>query len=174
VENWQVDTSTKEQHLRPDNDRVISATYNAADSGKGAGAMYDHPKQTLMVIEAKLSTAQYGFRMGRSCEDCILAATKSMERMKQASELAAVVALDIKGAFDHILWAHIIQQVVVYEVPEYMVAMYKSYLYERLVQYGTSERSIKRGCPQGSVVGPILWTIGYNFVLEEIYKRWTR
>ena len=79
--------------------------------------------RTKTVTEVKLSPTQYGFRKGRSCEDCIMAVTKNMEKMKKASELMSMVALDIKGAFDHILWDHIIQQLVVYGVPEYMVKL---------------------------------------------------
>lgn len=52
--------------------------------------------------------------------------------------------------------------------------MYSNYLSERTVVYGSATKSLERGCPQGSVVGPLLWNLGYNTVMEKIQARWTK
>ena len=60
------------------------------------------------AFEGRISENQYGFRKGRIFEDCILAASRWMSRMRSAGAVTAVVSLDIKGAFDHILWSWIL------------------------------------------------------------------
>jgi len=35
-------------------------------------------------------------------------------------------------------------------------------------------RKITKGCPQGSVVGPLLWIVGYNVVLKWLKSRWMK
>ena len=118
-----------------------------------------------------LCNSQYGFRKGRGCEECILASVKAMEKMRVSSKLVAVISLDIKGAFDHLLWSHILKELHRHNVPAYLLRMYQSYLSEKKVILGGSVKALERGCPQGSVVGPLLWNSGYNTVLEKLQKK---
>lgn len=130
--------------------------------------------QIDQLVENKISDSQYGFRKGRSCEDCILAATKWIKKMKHTDNITAVVSLDIKGAFDHVLWPWIVQELERLEVPQHLISMMTCYFKDRKVYLGENSIDIERGCPQGSVVGPLLWNISYNFVLENLHKRFTR
>lgn len=123
------------------------------------------------ITEGNISNNQYGFRRGRSCEDCILAATKSMDKMKSGIGETAVVSLDIKGAFDHTLWMWIIKELERMKVPEHLVNIIRDYFNGRKVFLGESSIKIERGCPQGSVVGPLLWNVSYNYILENLERR---
>lgn len=123
-------------------------------------------------VEKRLSNNQYGFRKGRSCEDCLLECNKRLERMKSSAKVVVAVSLDIKGAFDHMLYGHILDGLEKFEVPEYIRKIIRSYLYERTIEYGGITRALECGCPQGSVLGPMLWDIGYDSTLRMLEKRW--
>jgi len=98
--------------------------------------------------------------------------TKSIAKMRNANEFTAAISVDIKGAFDHLLWRHILGTLDKYQVPLYLRKLYSSYFRKRIVVYGDATCRITRGCPQGSIVGPMLWNIGYNVVLTWLRERW--
>ena len=83
--------------------------------------------------------------------------------------MAAIISLDIKGAFDHARWCHIIQAMRRRKVPEYIVRVIKSYFTGRWVEFEESRKKITRGCPQGSVLGPLLWNILFDDILTLFY-----
>lgn len=54
-----------------------------------------------------------------------------------------------------------------YEFPSYLTSMIDSYLQKRVVVSESAAVVLEQGCPQGSVLGPLLWNFSYNFVLEK-------
>ena len=60
------------------------------------------------------------------------------------------------------------------QVPDHLVKMMASYFDGRKVVLGDSSIWIERGCPRGSVVGPLLWNISFNYILENLKKKMTR
>ena len=38
--------------------------------------------------------------------------------------------------------------------------------------HGNVNKTIKRGCPQGSVLGPLLWNIQYDEIINRIQSRY--
>jgi hypothetical protein len=120
----------------------------------------------------QLSAKQYGFRAKRSCEDCIIAATRELQQMNTNAKITAAVALDISGAFDHVLWPYILKLLQALHVPEYLRYIIKSYFTHRKITYGQIMKILQRGTPQGSVIGPLLWNLSYNAVLARLASRW--
>lgn len=133
----------------------------------------------LPVIEEKgaLSERQYGFRKSRSTIDAVKTVVDialqaiSGERWKGGSkEYCAVVTLDVKNAFNSANWDHIYRALARMEVPNYILALITSYFTERKLIYesdnGVEQYNITAGVPQGSVLGPLLWNIMYNEVLN--------
>lgn len=51
-----------------------------------------------------------------------------------------------------------------------MIKLVGSYLNERKVVLkvggGVAEKVVSNGCPQGSILGPLLWTVLFNGLLE--------
>lgn len=115
-----------------------------------------------------LNSKQFGFRKGYSTEKAVLSATNTIEQFTQKNTLTAVISLDIQGAFDHARWANILDNIQNMGCPHYLVRILVSYFTERQVSHGNITKYIQRGCPQGSVLGPLLWNCTFNSVLDPI------
>jgi hypothetical protein len=118
----------------------------------------------------KLSENQFGFRLGRSTENALEQMNLYIQSNISNDSYTTVVSLDIKGAFNHAWWPGIIERMVQYSCPNYLVTLVKSFCRERLVSFEhTGEyffRKSNRGCPQGSVCGPLLWNLLFDEFLR--------
>jgi len=110
--------------------------------------------------------SQFGFRKGKSTEDCLSKVVESIETFKQDNALVATVSLDIRGAFDHVYHHRVIEEMIESKTASYLIALVRDYFRDRRVAVATKSRVVDRGCPQGSVLGPKLWNLVYNVVLR--------
>lgn len=81
-------------------------------------------------------------------------------------ELCAVVALDVANAFNSEKWIKIEESLRDKEMPQYLVGVIRSYLSDRAVQYGGKSWAMTCAVPQGSVLGPLLWSLMYDDLLR--------
>ena len=121
-----------------------------------------------------LSERQFGFRKARSTIDAIntvlnMAGT-AIEGKGAHKKYCAVITLDIKNAFNSAGWNHIMLSLSNLGVPAYILKILGDYFTNRTLWYNTDVgmRCYKTtaGVPQGSVLGPLLWNVMYNKVLE--------
>ncbi|CAH2108905.1 unnamed protein product [Euphydryas editha] len=117
-----------------------------------------------------LSEAQYGFRAGRSTLDALLWLKRWTQAAVREKEKALAVSLDIANAFNSLPHATIQEALRYHRVPLYLRRLLGDYLQGRevLVQgrEGVWRRRVSCGVPQGSVLGPLLWNVGYDWVLR--------
>ncbi|XP_025155964.1 uncharacterized protein LOC112588883 [Harpegnathos saltator] len=126
--------------------------------------MADHPS-------ASLSDSQYGFRAGRSTVDALLRVRDFVSRAVQGGGAAVAVGLDVVNAFNSVPRSRILQALWEKGLPLYLRRVVGSYLSERTVDFpvrggGVRSRDVVAGVPQGSVLGPLLWNVVYDRVLN--------
>ena len=123
-----------------------------------------HHAQTANI----LSNHQFGFMPKKSTTDALKNIfNEAIEAKKKGP--AAIIAVDISGAFDHAWWSFIKYQIDSYNFPETIIKIINSYLSNRNVRFSynniTVAKSLNRGCPQGGAMSPILWNLIINDLL---------
>lgn len=111
---------------------------------------------------------QYGFREGKSTEDTLHHLLQLVEDNQQENRYTLLVSLDIEAAFDSMTYQAIIQGALLLGLPMWLCTLLKSYLTNRIVHFETATRVPEKGTPQGAILGPLLWNIGYNHILHEL------
>lgn len=115
------------------------------------------------------SLKQHGFITGRSTITAMQAVLES-NNQHQKFKYGLMILVDISGAFDNLWWPAFIMKLVLRGFSASTVEIIKSYLSEREVSLKSGsicvKKTLTRGCPQGSVLGPIMWNLFLDDLLE--------
>lgn len=124
----------------------------------------------LLHKHPQASKFQYGFRPGLSTEHAILQLREATQTSPE--KYAIALLLDISGAFDNVWWPAILTQLKARQCPSNFFSLIQDYLSNRNVQMIDNGReiskSVTKGCPQGSVLGPYLWNLTFDNHLNTI------
>lgn len=124
-------------------------------------------------IEQRLSGKQYGFTPGRSTQDAIgnLLAWSSLREERYV----ITIFLDISGAFDNLRWSALQEDLEALGASAHTRAHISEYLRGRtatMIIGGVSKTvRVTKGCPQGSILGPVLWNVTMEALLRVDYPQ---
>jgi hypothetical protein len=113
---------------------------------------------------------QHGFRQGLSCETQLISIFHDLALSMDNRDETDIIFLDFKKAFDRVPHCHLIAKLRALKIDANVLAVVESFLRDR------SQRVIVDGClsesvpvpsgvPQGSVIGPLLFTVFINDIV---------
>lgn len=120
-----------------------------------------------------LSPRQFGFVKGKSASDLLLLLSHKWSQNLDNGYDTRVIALDISGAFDTVWHNGLLSKIKSLGIEGNFLALLKDYLSDRsiTVVVGGEESGrypIKAGVPQGSLLGPLMWNIFFDDLLQQI------
>lgn len=135
--------------------------------------------QTQYVNMNLESNRQFGFKKGLSTEDALLAFKDGVS--SSISKYVVALFVDVEGAFDNLWWPAITARLVQAQCSSTLVRIIEDYFTKCKVvvsnKFERVEHQIQRGCPQGSIIGPLAWNwcmdsllsgIGHRFAEDEV------
>lgn len=124
------------------------------------------------LMDNPLHANQHAYRAGRSVDTALHCLVERIEKVLTDKEVCLASFVDIEGAFDNASFKSIEEAATAHGVDSTTVKWIKNMLQTRKVFatcYGeTVWVKVRKGCPQGGVLSPLLWALIINSLLKRL------
>ena len=172
IENQKFPVSLKKADVIPSHkqfEKTDKANYRPVSLLPSISKIYERDMftQISIYIEEHLSPYLFGFRKGHSVEQCLMTMLEAWKRALDRKKCVAAVLTDLSKAFDCLNHKFIIAKLDAYGFQHDALLFIYDYLTNRTQRTKvksafSSEREIKYGVPQGSILGPLVFNIYLN------------
>nr|AMS38365.1 hypothetical protein [Bactrocera tryoni] len=123
----------------------------------------DHEIRSKALKSAPLHAAQHAYRAGRSTNTALYQLTSEIESSLENGEVMLCAFLDIEGAFDNTSHRSVARALEKRNVAAPVRRWIEAVLRTRIAETTVGDKRIRlgttRGCPQGGVLSPLLWSL---------------
>ena len=126
-----------------------------------------NPLYNYLNINKLIAEQQYGFRKGHSTELAALQLSDYIVTEMDKGNIPIAIFLDLSKAFDTLNHDILLEKIRYYGVKDTAFTLIKNYLKDRqqYVKFGSEQSNltpISTGIPQGSILGPLFFSIYIN------------
>lgn len=127
-----------------------------------------------MLVKRQLHSKQFAYQAGKSTETALHCLINDIEKAMSEKDISLCMFMDIEGAFDNTSFISMHQAMIDRGIDASTAGWVQSVFYGRKVvaemQGSKVAAMAAKGCPQGGVLSPLLWSLVVDSLLEGLSR----